>query len=219
MTIGLIGKKCGMTRLFSEDGKSIPVTVIAALPNRVVQIKTDDVDGYKAVQVTTGDKKASKLTKPQIGHFAKAKVAAGEGLWEFRLNEGEGEDLAVGNEIKTDLFKVGQMIDVSGTTKGKGFAGVVKKFGFAGGCASHGTSLAHRVGGSIGQRQTPGRVFKNKKMAGHLGNVKRTIQTQEIVNIDAERNLIMIKGAAPGAPGGHVVLMPAVKAKGEKNAD
>lgn len=219
MTIGLIGKKCGMTRIFSEDGKSTPVTVIAALPNRVVQVKTTENDGYRAIQVTTGEKKPSKVNKPQAGHFTKTNVAPGEWLWEFCLADGEGDEFAAGNELKVDLFKVDQLVDVSGITKGKGFAGVVKKFGFAGGCASHGNSLSHRVPGSIGQRQTPGRVFKGKKMAGHLGNTKCTIQSQKIVSIDNERNLIMVKGGVPGAPGSRVVITSAVKARGEKHGD
>ena len=220
MTIGLVGKKCGMTRIFSDDGKSIPVTVVAALPNRIVQIKTDENDGYRAIQVTTGTKKASKVNKALAGHFAKANVAAGEGLWEFCLAKDEGADLAIGKEIKTDLFVVGQEVDVSGMTKGKGFAGVIKRHHFSGGYASHGCSLSHRSPGSIGQRQTPGRVFKGKKMAGHLGNAKRVIQSQKIVKIDNERNLIMIRGGVPGAPGSRVVVMPAVKVKrGKKHGD
>lgn len=219
MTIGLIGKKCGMTRVFSDDGRSIPVSVIEVLPNRIVQIKTDESDGYRAIQVTTGAKKVSKVAKAQAKHFAKANVAAGEGLWEFRLTKDEGNDLAVGAEIKVDLFAADQIVDVGGVTKGKGFAGVMKRYHFAGGYASHGNSLSHRAPGSIGQRQTPGRVFKGKKMAGHMGDVKRIIQNQKIVKIDNERNLIMIKGGIPGAPGGYVAIMPAVKsrsAKGEK---
>lgn len=216
MTIGLIGKKCGMTRIFSDDGKSIPVTVIETLPNRIVQVKTAEKDGYRAIQVTTGTKKGSKVNKVLGNHFAKANVAAGEGLWEFRLEKEEGLDLGVGKEINTDLLKVGQVVDVRGITKGKGFAGVMKRYHFAGGDASHGCSLSHRAPGSIGQRQTPGRVFKGKKMAGHLGNVKRTIQNQEIVVIDSERNLIMVKGGVPGSPGGYLIILPAVKGKGEK---
>lgn|SRR3990170_5321044 len=220
MTIGLVGKKCGMTRIFSDDGKSIPVTVIAALPNRVVQIKTAEKDGYRAVQVTTGEKKASKVSKALAGHFAKANVVAGEGLWEFCLEKEENTDLEVGKEIKVDFFAVGQEVDVSGMTKGKGFAGVIKRHHFSGGYASHGCSLSHRSPGSIGQRQTPGRVFKGKKMAGHLGNAKRVIQSQKIVKIDNERNLIMIRGGVPGAPGSRVVVMPAVKVKrGKKHGD
>jgi large subunit ribosomal protein L3 len=215
MTIGLIGKKCGMTRIFSDKGESIPVTVIEVLPNRVVQVKTKENDNYCAIQVTVGAKKASKVSKPLAGHFVKANVAAGEGLWEFRLVGEEGKDLIVGKELRVDLFKAGQKVDVHGVTKGKGFAGVIKRHHFSGGPASHGNSLAHRVPGSIGQRQTPGRVFKGKKMAGHLGNANRSIQSQAVVQIDGERNLIMIKGGVPGAPGGYVVITSAVKAKGE----
>ena len=214
MTIGLIGKKCGMTRIFSEDGRSIPVTVIAALPNRVVQVKTEDNDGYLAIQVTTGSKKPAKVNKPLANHFAKAEVGPGEGLWEWRLAEAEMQDLAVGKEFKVDLFEAGQQVDVTGTSKGKGFAGVMKRYNFSGGAASHGASLSHRVPGSIGQCQTPGRVFKGKKMAGHMGNVRCSIQNQEIIKIDIERNLFMIKGTVPGAPGGYVMIKPAVKVKG-----
>lgn len=219
MTIGLVGKKCGMTRIFSDNGASIPVTVIEVLPNRIVQIKSDENDGYRAIQVTMGVKKPHKVSKPLANHFAKADVMVGEGLWEFRLASGEGTNLAVGVEIKADLFKVGQEVDVSGATKGKGFAGVIKRHHFAGGYASHGNSLSHRSPGSIGQRQTPGRVFKGKKMAGHLGNARRTMQNQEIVKIDMERNLIMVVGGVPGAPGGRLLIKPAVKASGEKHGN
>ena len=215
MTIGLIGKKCGMTRIFSPQGETIPVTVIEALPNRIVQIKNKETDNYCAVQITLGTKKATKVNKSLAGHFVKANVPVGEGLWEFRLLEDEGKDLVVGKEITVELFKVGQMIDVSGISKGKGFAGVIKRHHFSGGPASHGNSLSHRVPGSIGQRQTPGRVFKGKKMAGHLGNVKRSVQNQEIVQVDKERNLVMVKGGVPGAPGGYIVITPAVKIKGD----
>lgn len=217
MTIGLIGKKCGMTRIFSEDGKSIPVTVIAALPNRITQIKNDENDGYRAIQVTTGTKKPAKVSKALAGHFARASVGAGEGLWEFRLAPNEGSDATSGKELKVDIFTVGQIVDVSGITKGKGFAGVIKRHHFAGGYASHGCSLSHRAPGSIGQRQTPGRVFKGKKMAGHLGNAKRIVQNQEIVKIDSQHNLIMIKGGVPGAPGGYVMVKPAVKQRGKNH--
>lgn len=215
MTIGLIGKKCGMTRIFSDTGATIPVSVIEVLPNRIVQVKTKENDSYCAIQITTGTKKPLKVNKALAGHFSKANVAAGDGLWEFRLAENEGKDLAVGTELKVDLFKTGQKVDVNGVTKGKGFAGVIKRHHFAGGMASHGNSLSHRAPGSIGQRQTPGRVFKGKKMAGHLGSVNRSIQSQKVVKVDNERNLIMIKGGIPGAPGGYVVITPAVKAKGE----
>lgn len=217
MTIGLIGKKCGMTRIFREDGKSIPVTVLSILPNRITQVKTEENDGYRAIQVTTGTKKVSKINKAVAQHFAKANVGAGEGLWEFRLAQNEGKDLVLGKELKVDLFVIGQIVDVSGITKGKGFAGVMKRHHFSGGFASHGCSLSHRVPGSIGQRQTPGRVFKGKKMAGQLGNVQRTAQNQEVIKIDNERNLIMIKGGIPGAPGGYVCIKPAVKQRGKKH--
>jgi len=218
MTIGLVGKKCGMTRIFSETGETIPVTVIEALPNRVVQVKTKETDSYCAVQVTTGVKRPHKVGKPLAGHFAKADVVAGDGLWEFRLNDNEQEDFIVGKELNVDLFKIGQMVDVNGVTKGKGFAGVIKRHHFSGGPASHGASLFHRGPGSIGQRQTPGRVFKGHKMAGHLGAVNRSIQNQKIVKIDNERNLIMVRGGVPGAPGGYVIITPAIKARGDKDA-
>jgi len=218
MSVGLIGKKCGMTRVFSLDGKSTPVTVVAALPNRIVQIKNNEKDGYCAIQVTTGTKKPSKVTKALAGHFAHANVGAGNGLWEWRLAKDEMSDFTAGKEFKVDIFTVGQIVDVSGITKGKGYAGVMKRHHFAGGYASHGCSLSHRVPGSIGQRQTPGRVFKGKKMSGHLGDVKRTVQNQEIVKIDNERNLIMIKGVIPGAPGGHVIVKPAIKVKVKRGA-
>lgn len=212
MAIGLIGKKCGMTRIFSVAGATIPVTVVEVLPNYIVQLKTKAQDDYCAVQVTTGTKKPLKVNKALAGHFAKASVLVGAGLWEFRVTEDAAKDLMIGSEITVDLFKAGQLVDVRGMTKGKGFAGVIKRHHFSGGPASHGNSLAHRVPGSIGQRQTPGRVFKGKKMAGHLGDVKRSIQNQEVVQVDNVRNLIMIKGGVPGAPGGYVVITSAVKA-------
>lgn len=215
MTIGLIGKKCGMTRIFSDSGATIPVSVIEVLPNRVIQIKTQEKDAYYAIQLTTGAKKPIRVNKALAGHFKKANVAAGDGLWEFRLTENEGKNFIVGSELKVDLFKIGQKVDVNGVSKGKGFAGVMKRHHFAGGRASHGNSLSHRVPGSIGQRQTPGRVFKGKKMAGHLGNANRSIQNQEVVKIDNERNLIMVKGGVPGAPGGYVIITPAIKVRGE----
>jgi large subunit ribosomal protein L3 len=214
-SIGLIGKKCGMTRIFTDAGVSIPVSVIEALPNRIVQVKNKEKDSYCAVQITLGNKKISKINKALAGHYSKSGVGAGEGLWEFRLLEGDNAEFTVGKEFKVDLFKVGQKVDVQGVTKGKGFAGVIKRHHFAGGMASHGNSLSHRAPGSIGQRQTPGRVFKGKKMAGHLGAVDRTVQSQKVANIDIERNLIMIKGGIPGAPGGYVVITPAIKARGE----
>ncbi|EEF78760.1 50S ribosomal protein L3 [Methylophaga thiooxydans] len=210
MTIGLIGRKRGMTRVFSEDGVSTPVTVIEVEPNRVSQLKTVDTDGYNAIQVTVGERKASRVTKPEAGHFAKAQAAAGRKVAEFRVEE--VSELEVGAELKVDLFENGQQIDVSGITKGKGFAGVVKRYGFRGGDATHGNSLSHRAPGSIGQCQTPGRVFKGKKMAGHMGDKKRTLQNLSIVKVDAERNLLLIKGSVPGATGSDVIIRPAVKA-------
>ncbi|HHH36353.1 MAG TPA: 50S ribosomal protein L3 [Gammaproteobacteria bacterium] len=214
MAIGVVGRKCGMTRVFTEEGASIPVTVIEVLPNRVTQVKTVESDGYRALQVTTGSRRASRITKPLAGHYAKAGVEAGRGLWEFRLEEGEGEDLAVGAEIKAaDLFQPGQKVDVSGTSIGKGYAGTVKRHNFSTQDASHGNSLSHRAPGSIGQNQTPGRVFKGKKMSGHMGNVRRSVQNLEVVRVDGERNLILVKGAVPGAAGGDVIVRPAVKAR------
>lgn len=210
MTIGLIGRKRGMTRVFSEDGVSTPVTVIEVEPNRVSQLKTVDSDGYNAIQVTVGERKASRVTKPQAGHFAKAQAAAGRKIAEFRVDD--IAELELGAEIKVDIFEAGQKIDVSGITKGKGFAGVVKRYGFRGGDATHGNSLSHRAPGSIGQCQTPGRVFKGKKMAGHMGDKKRTLQNLSVVKVDAERNLLLVKGSVPGATGSDVIIRPAVKA-------
>lgn len=219
MTVGLVGRKCGMTRVFTEDGASIPVTVIEVLPNRVTQIKTLERDGYHAIQVTTGSRKRSRVTKPLAGHYAKASVEPGRGLWEFRLEDNKDNSFTVGSELKVDLFTNGQLVDVTGVTKGKGFAGTIKRHHFAGQDATHGNSLSHRVPGSIGQRQSPGKVFKGKKMSGHLGDKQRTIQLQKIVRLDVERNLILIRGAVPGAPGTDVIIRPAVKSKqnGEAN--
>jgi large subunit ribosomal protein L3 len=211
MPIGLVGRKCGMTRIFTETGESIPVTVIEARPNRVTTLRTEERDGYRAVQVTLGERSAARLAKAQAGHFAKNGVEAGEGLWEFRLGESEGEELAPGSEIKVDVFEPGQKVNVVGTTKGKGYAGTVKRHNFRTQDNSHGNSVSHRVPGSIGQNQTPGRVFKGKKMSGQLGNVRRTAENLEVVRVDAERNLILIKGAVPGAPSGRVVVRPASK--------
>jgi large subunit ribosomal protein L3 len=211
MTIGLIGRKRGMTRVFTEQGDSIPVTVVEVSPNRITQVKTVEVDGYRALQVTLGDKRTSLLNKPQVGHFSKAEVEAGEGLWELRLNDDEGADLETGAELTVEQFEAGQMVDVTGTSKGKGFAGVVKRYNFAMQDATHGNSLSHRAPGSIGQCQTPGRVFKGKKMAGHMGDERVTTQNLEVVSIDTERNLLLIKGAVPGAAGGQVSVRPAVK--------
>lgn len=213
MTIGLVGRKCGMTRVFTEDGTSIPVTVIEVEPNRITQMKTEDTDGYRAVQVTSGSRRASRVTKPMAGHFAKANTAAGRGVWEFRLDENEGTDLATGSEMTVNVFEDGQKVDVRGTSIGKGFAGGVKRHGFAMQDATHGNSLAHRAPGSIGMCQTPGRVFKGKKMAGHMGNKQRCVQNLEVVRVDAEKNLLLIKGAVPGSAGGTVIVLPAVKTR------
>lgn len=213
MTIGVVGRKIGMTRVFTDDGGSLPVTVIEVEPNRITQLKTLETDGYRAVQVTMGARKASRVTKPLAGHFAKANTEAGCGLWEFRLNDGEGQELAMGNEIKVDIFAAGQKVDVSGITIGKGFAGTVKRHHFAMQDATHGNSLSHRAPGSIGQNQTPGRVVPGKKMSGHMGDVKRTLQNLEVVRVDAERNLLLVKGAVPGAKGGNLIVRPAVKVK------
>lgn len=213
MAIGIIGKKAGMTRIFTDDGASIPVTVVEVDPNRVTQLRTDDTDGYRAYQVTTGTRRASRVTKPAAGHFAKAGVEAGRGQWEFRLAEGEGGDIEVGSSISVDIFADGQKVDVAGKTIGKGFAGGVKRHNFKMQDATHGNSISHRAPGSIGQCQTPGRVFKGKRMAGHMGDVRRTIQNLEIVRVDSERNLLLIKGSVPGAQGGDVIVTPAVKAR------
>ena len=216
MTMGLVGRKCGMTRVFTEDGISIPVTVIEAQPNRITQVKTVDNDGYRALQVSAGNRKASHVSKPEAGHFAAAKVEAGDLMTEFRLDadeQPEAGEFTLGMEIKVDLFAEGQKVDVIGTTIGKGFAGVIKRHNFSMQDATHGNSLAHRAPGSIGQNQTPGRVFKGKKMSGHMGNVRRTAQNLEVVRVDAERNLLLIRGAVPGHSGARVVVRPAVKAR------
>ncbi|MEX2516073.1 MAG: 50S ribosomal protein L3 [Gammaproteobacteria bacterium] len=216
MTLGLIGHKRGMTRIFTEDGNSIPVTVIEATPNRVTRILTPETDGYRAVQVTWGNKRSNHVNKAEAGVFAKAGVDAGEGLLEFRLDEGEGDDLQPGAELKVELFSAGQKVDVSGTTIGKGFAGAVKRHHFSMQRATHGNSLSHRAPGSIGQNQSPGKVFKGKKMAGHMGNAGRTTQSLEVVRVDAERNLLLIKGAVPSARCGRVVIRPGVKVRNKK---
>jgi len=213
MAIGLVGRKCGMTRVFTEDGASIPVTVIEVEPNRVTQVKSAESDGYAAVQITVGTRRPSRVTKAMAGHFAKAGVTAGRGVWEFRLADGEGAELQPGAEIKVDIFEAGQEVDVTGVSIGKGFAGTIKRHHFTMGDATHGNSLSHRAPGSIGQRQTPGRVFAGKKMAGHLGNVQRTMQNLEVVRVDAERNLLLIKGAVPGPQGRDVIVKPAIKAR------
>ena len=211
MTIGLIGRKRGMTRVFTEQGDSIPVTVIEVSPNRVTQVKTVDTDGYSALQVTIGKKRNSLVSKPEAGHYSKAGVEAGEGLWELRLTDSEGSDLEAGAELNVEQFETGQKVDVTGTSIGKGFAGVVKRHNFAMQDATHGNSLSHRAPGSIGQCQTPGRVFKGKKMAGHMGDARVTTQNLEVIKIDSERNLLLIKGAVPGAKNGQVAVRPSVK--------
>ncbi len=211
MTIGIVGRKSGMTRIFTEDGVSIPVSVVEVEPNRITQVKGMETDGYSAVQVTVGSRRASRVTKPAAGHFAKANTEAGRGLWELR-NDAE-EAYEVGATITVDAFEVGQKIDVTGTSKGKGFQGGVKRWNFSMQDATHGNSISHRAPGSIGQCQTPGRVFKGKKMAGHMGAEQVTVQNLEVVRVDAERNLLLVKGAIPGAPGGDVVVRPAVKVR------
>ncbi|MDX1902015.1 MAG: 50S ribosomal protein L3 [Gammaproteobacteria bacterium] len=213
MAIGLVGRKCGMTRIFMEDGLSVPVTVIEVLPNKVTQVKNLETDGYTAIQVTTGARKRSKVARPLAGHYGKAGIEPGRGLWEFRVQHDELKDIAVGSEITLSRFTTDQMVDVTAVTRGKGFAGTIKRHHFAGQDATHGNSLSHRVPGSIGQRQSPGKVFKGKKMSGHLGNAQRTVQLQKIVRIDLERNLVMVYGGVPGAPGVDVIVKPAVKAK------
>ena len=214
MKIGLIGRKRGMTRVFTEEGNSIPVTVIEVDPNRVAQVKSEESDGYRSIQVTFGRRRGSLVNKPVAGHFARAGVEAGEGLWELRLPQGEGEEIEAGAELKVDMFEAGERVDVTGTSKGKGFAGVVKRHNFRTQDASHGNSLSHRAPGSIGQCQTPGRVFKGKKMSGHMGDERVTTQGLEVIRVDVERNLLLIKGAVPGAPGGEVIVRPTVKAAG-----
>ncbi len=211
MTIGLVGRKSGMTRVFTEDGVSIPVTVVEITPNRVTQIKELDSDGYRAIQVTAGSRKASRVNKAQAGQFAKAGVEAGAGFWEFRLGDSD-EAPEVGSELTVEQFEAGQKVDVSGRSKGKGFQGGVKRWNFSMQDATHGNSLSHRAPGSIGQCQTPGRVWKGKKMAGQMGAANVTTQGLEVVRVDAQRNLLLIKGAVPGAPGGDVIVRPAGKA-------
>jgi len=212
MLSGLVGRKCGMTRVFTEQGESIPVTVVEILPNRVTQVKTEATDGYNAVQVTTGEKKLSKLSKPEAGHFAKHSIEAGSILVEFRVDGSDKiKEFAPGNELKVNNFKAGQFVDVTSTSKGKGFAGVMKRWNFGGQRASHGNSLSHRAPGSIGQCQDPGKVFKGKKMPGQMGNKRVTTQNLEIVRVDEQLNAILIKGAIPGAPGNYVVVNLACK--------
>src|SRR5690606_26778292 len=211
-SLGIVGRKAGMSRVFTEDGQSIPVTLIEATPNRITQVKTPESDGYSAVQVAVGSKRAVLVNKPETGHLAKAKVEAGRGLWELRVADDQIGGFEVGGEIKADIFEVGQMVDVQGVTKGKGFQGTIKRWNFAMGDATHGNSLSHRSPGSIGQRQTPGRVFPGKKMSGHMGAVRQSTQNLQVVRVDAERGLIAVKGAVPGAPGGDVIVRPASKA-------
>ena len=212
MAIGLIGRKVGMTRIFTEDGTSIPVTVIEATPNRVTQLRTEETDGYRALQVTAGTKKANRVNKAEAGHFAKAGVEAGRTLAEFRLEDNEGGDIEVGGEITVEIFNDTKKIDVTGTSKGKGFAGAIKRWNFSSQRMTHGNSLSHRAPGSIGQNQSPGKVFKGKKMAGQLGNKQVTTQSLEVVRVDLENSLILVKGAVPGATGSDVIVKPAVKA-------
>ncbi|MFW2177623.1 MULTISPECIES: 50S ribosomal protein L3 [unclassified Moraxella] len=212
MAIGLVGKKCGMTRIFTEAGVSIPVTVVEVTANRISQIKTQDTDGYQAIQVTTGTRRDSRVTSAQKGHFAKAGVAAGRGTWEFRVEESELEGREAGNELLADVFTVGQIVDVTGTSKGKGFQGGIKRHNFRSQDWTHGNSVSHRVVGSTGQNQTPGRVFKGKKMPGQMGNKRVTVQGLEVISVDAEKGILVIKGAIPGANGGDVIVRPSVKA-------
>lgn len=211
MTIGIVGRKSGMTRVFNDDGLSIPVSVIEVEPNRVTQVKTLESDGYSAVQVTVGSRRSSRVTKASAGHFAKANVEAGRGLWELR-NDAQSS-IEVGSSLTVEAFSAGQYVDVTGTSKGKGYAGTIKRWNFGMQDATHGNSRSHRVPGSTGQCQTPGRVFKGKKMAGHLGAERVTVQNLEIVRVDLERNLILVKGAIPGAPGGDVLVRLAVKTR------
>jgi len=213
MTIGIVGRKSGMTRVFTEDGSSVAVTVIDASPNRVMRVKSVDGDGYDAVQVTAGERRASRVTKAEAGEFAKAGVAAGRGVWEFRADAGQLAELAPGSELTVAAFEAGQKVDVTGQSRGKGFQGAVRRWNFRTQDATHGNSVSHRAPGSIGQNQTPGRVFKGKKMAGHMGDRQVTTQGLEVVRVDAERNLLLIKGAVPGAPGGDVIVRPAIKAR------
>lgn len=212
MAIGLVGKKCGMTRIFTEAGESIPVTVVEVHANRITQVKNTDVDGYQAIQVTTGTRRDSRVTAAQKGHFAKAGVAAGRGVWEFRANDSDLEGREIGGEILADLFEQGQIVDVTGQSKGKGFQGGVKRHNFSMQDATHGNSVSHRVLGSTGQNQSPGKVFKGKKMPGQMGNKRVTVQGLEVISVDAEKGILVIKGAIPGANGGDVIVRPSVKA-------
>ena len=212
MSLGLVGRKVGMTRIFTDDGNSVPVTVLEMSPNRVTQIKSQDSDGYSAIQVTFGDRRASRVTKAQAGHFAKAGVTAGRGVKEFAVAADALPNFNAGGEVTVEIFQAGQLVDVTGTSQGKGYAGTIKRYHFGSGRATHGNSKSHNVPGSIGMAQDPGRVFPGKRMTGHLGAVKRTVQNLEIVRVDLERNLLLIKGAVPGSKGGDVVVRPSVKA-------
>ena len=213
MAIGLVGRKCGMSRVFTEDGASIPVTLIEIEPNRITQVKTPERDGYSALQVTTGERRPSRVTKPMAGHFAKAATGSGRGLWEFRVEEATLADFQVGGQLDISQFEAGSMVDVIAVSKGKGFQGVIKRWNFAAQDATHGNSLSHRAPGSIGQNQSPGRVFPGKKMSGHMGAAQVTTQSLRVVRVDAEQGLILIRGAVPGATGADVIVRPAVKAK------
>lgn len=211
MTLGLVGRKVGMTRVFDEQGVSVPVTVLEITPNRVTQLKSEDTDGYTAVQVTFGQKKAKHTDKAEAGHFAKAGVEAGRGLVEFALSAEKLSELQVGGEISVSLFEVGQLVDITGTSKGKGFSGTIKRHNFDSQRTSHGNSRSHRVPGSIGMAQDPGRVFPGQRMAGQYGNTKSTVQNLQVVRVDAERNLLLVKGAVPGAVNSDVIVRPSVK--------
>lgn len=212
MAIGLIGRKAGMTRIFAESGESIPVTVIEVLPNRVTRVRTPEADGYGAVQVTAGNVKANRLSKAEAGHFAAAGVEPGRGLWEFRADPSDLATLKTGDSITVERFASGQMVDVEGVSRGKGYQGTVKRWNFSTQDATHGNSVSHRAPGSIGQRQSPGRVFKGKKMSGHMGSEQVTVQSLEVVRVDAEKNLLLVRGSVPGAPGNDLIVRPAVKA-------
>lgn len=216
MSIGLVGRKSGMTRIFTEAGESIPVTVVEVSPNRVTQLKTEEIDGYSAVQVTVGERKASRVSRSEAGHFAKAGTGAGLGLWEFRAGQQELADFTPGSELTVSIFEAGQKVDVTGTSKGKGYAGAIKRHNFRMQDATHGNSLSHRAPGSIGQCQTPGRVWKGKKMAGHLGDVRVTTQSLEVIRVDSDNNLLIVKGAIPGATGSCVIVRPSVKSVGSR---
>ena len=218
MSLGLVGRKVGMTRIFSDDGRAVPVTVLDVANNRVTQIKTPETDGYAAVQVTYGKRRASRVNKPQAGHLAKAGVEAGELLREFRVEPDALANLKVGEVVAVDTFKVGELVDVTGTTKGRGFSGVIRRHNFSSNRASHGNSRSHNTPGSIGMAQDPGRVFPGKRMSGHYGSETRTAQTLTVVRVDAERGLLLVKGSVPGADGGHIIVRPAVKAPAKKGA-